>query len=175
MSWSQCCSDRTENGAVRGSRGSEYLLCSEIQSPTRTQRQERSIKAPFFMHGCLCQKACAGAHHFKGPLPLNSKGGRKKERKRRLNASRPRRTSRTQAREALEDTHAQISFGLLKDDSTPPTPHPHQALLFHKCSHNSKAKHPSSHALEDSSSPSCFVMQRCVLFVRETFSFINLF
>lgn len=54
-------------------------------------------------------------------------------------------------------------------------PHPHQALLFHKCSHNSKAKHPSSHALEDSISPSCFVMQRCVLFVRETFSFINLF
>lgn len=45
-----------------------------VHAHTRTRWQERSIKAPFSMHGYLCQKACAGARRFKHPLPLNSDG-----------------------------------------------------------------------------------------------------
>lgn len=57
------------------------ICCAVRSNHPHAHRQERSIKAPFFMHGCLCQKACAGAHHFKGALPLNSKRRKKKKEK----------------------------------------------------------------------------------------------
>lgn len=87
------------------------------------------------MHGYLCQKAYAGAHHFKDPPPLNSN---EKRRETHPECAAIASHSHTQTHKALEDTHVQISFRRLKDEST--QFFPHQALLFHKCSQKQQSK-----------------------------------
>lgn len=63
------------------------------------------------MYGRLCQKASVGIHHFKGPLPLNS---RKHAESAVIDSH-----TRTQTHRAYEETHTQISLRPLKDVPTP--------------------------------------------------------